>query len=172
MAEAERQRQRAREEASAFDSSGVVLAVRHRSESADPRSPGRSGCRLLQWNLRPLGTRKRARAVLGLGGRPSQRPSKRRQTLPRHASHLHFPDLTADNCPRDRCDPIEDLQSPQRCALHPRAPVPKGLPVVPGGNQSLLLLLLSSPISPLHFPLAPAPSQPSLVDFPLCKYLQ
>jgi hypothetical protein len=46
-------------------------------------------------------------------------PSPSRQPCLAMLSHLHFPDLTADNCPTDRCDPIEDLQSPQRCALHP-----------------------------------------------------
>jgi hypothetical protein len=104
-------------------------------------------------------------------GRPS---NKNRQTLlhgspcltmPRHASHRHFPDLTADNCPRDRSDPIDDLQSRQRCALHSSVPVSKGLESNLQITKScplvvLLLLLLLSTVA------APRPSLPALPSLP------
>jgi hypothetical protein len=81
-------------------------------------------------------------------GRPS---NKNRQTLlhgspcltmPRHASHRHFPDLTADNCPRDRSDPIDDHQSRQRCALLSSVPESKGLEFNLQIKSCPLLLLL------------------------------
>jgi hypothetical protein len=54
---------------------------------------------------------------------PSTEPAK---PCLAHASLLHFPDLTADNCPRDRSDPIDDLHGLQRWALSAGTPEPKG----------------------------------------------